>query len=49
MLDACQIVYGVDMTTPNSSLLTITRMRELAEENLNPRQPVNYSGNVIFR
>ncbi len=48
MLDACEILPGVDMTTPNSSLLTITRMRELAEENFNPRQPVNYSGNVFF-
>jgi hypothetical protein len=47
MLDACEIVYGVDLTTPNSALLTVTRMRELAEENLNPKQPVNYSGNLI--
>jgi hypothetical protein len=47
MLDACQIVYGVDKTTPNSALLPVTRLRELAEENLNPRQPVNYSGNLF--
>jgi hypothetical protein len=47
ILDACEIVYGVDKTTPNSALLPITRLRELAEENLNPRQPVNYSGNVF--
>lgn len=47
MLDACEIVFGVDMTTPNSALMTITRMRELAEENLNPKQPVNYSGNLF--
>ena len=46
-LDACEIVYGVDLTTPNSALLTISRMRELAEESLNPRQPVNYSGNLF--
>jgi len=46
-LDACEIVYGVDKTTPNSALLTITRLRELAEESLNPRQPVNYSGNLF--
>jgi hypothetical protein len=44
-LDACQIVFGVDKTTPNSALLTVTRLRELAKESLNPRQPVNYSGN----
>jgi hypothetical protein len=47
MLDACEIVFGVDKTTPNSALLPITRLRELAEENLNPNQPVNYSGNFF--
>ena len=47
MLDACKIVYGVDPTTPNSALLTVTDLRELAEQSLNPRQPVNYSGNVF--
>ena len=47
MLDACEIVYGVDKTTPNSALLPVRRLRELAEENLNPRQPVNYSGNLF--
>ncbi|HEX5839344.1 MAG TPA: SdrD B-like domain-containing protein [Anaerolineales bacterium] len=47
MLDACEIVFGVDKTTPNSALLPVTRLRELAEENLNPRQPVNYSGNLF--
>lgn len=46
-LDACEIVFGVDKTTPNSALLTRTRLRELAKEALNPRQPVNYSGNVF--
>jgi len=46
-LDACQIVFGVDKTTPNSALLKVTRLRELAEENLNPKQPVNYSGNLF--
>jgi hypothetical protein len=47
ILDACEIIPGVDRTTPNSSLLTITRLRELAEQSLNPRQPVNYSGNLF--
>ena len=47
MLDACEIVFGVDKTTPNSALLPVTRLRELAEENMNPRQPVNYSGNLF--
>ncbi|HEY9527700.1 MAG TPA: SdrD B-like domain-containing protein, partial [Anaerolineales bacterium] len=46
-LDACEIVYGVDKTTPNSALLTVRRLQELAKENLNPRQPVNYSGNLF--
>ncbi len=46
-LDACEIAYGVDKTTPNSALLTRTRLRELAKEALNPKQPVNYSGNVF--
>ena len=46
-LDACEIVFGVDRTTPNSALLTVARLRQLAEESLNPRQPVNYSGNVF--
>jgi hypothetical protein len=46
-LDSCEIVYGVDRNTPNSALLTRTRLRELAKEALNPRQPVNYSGNVF--
>jgi hypothetical protein len=46
-LDACEIVYGVDRTTPNSALLTVSRLRELAEASLNPRQPVNYSGNLF--
>lgn len=46
-LDACEIVYGVDRTTPNSALLSVARLRELAEESLNPRHPVNYSGNAF--
>ncbi|MDQ3006469.1 MAG: DUF3048 C-terminal domain-containing protein [Chloroflexota bacterium] len=46
-LDACEIIFGMDGTTPNSALLTVTRLRELAEENLRANQPVNYSGNVF--
>ncbi len=46
-LDACEIVFGVDKTTPNSALLPVKRLRELAEQNLNLRQPVNYSGNLF--
>lgn len=47
MLDACEIVFGVDKTTPNSALLPVRRLRELAEQSLNPRQPVNYAGNLF--
>jgi len=47
MLDACQIVFGVDKTTPNSALLPVRRLRELAEKSLNSKQPVNYSGNLF--
>ena len=46
-LDACEIRYGVDKTTPNSALLPLSRLRELGREALNPRQPVNYSGSVF--
>ena len=46
-LDACEVMFGVDLTTPNSALLTISRLRQLAEESLNPNQPVNYSGNLF--
>jgi hypothetical protein len=47
MLDACEIVYGVDKTTPNSALLPVTRLRQLADQSLNPKQSVNYSGNLF--
>ncbi|RJP52841.1 MAG: DUF3048 domain-containing protein [Anaerolineaceae bacterium] len=47
MLDGCEIVYGVDTSTPNSALLTATRLRELAEESRVANQPVNYSGNLF--
>lgn len=46
-LDVCKVVYGVDKTTPNSALLTVTGLRDLAEVSLNPGQPVNYSGNIF--
>ena len=46
-LDGCEIIFGVDPTTPNSSLLTIKHMRELAEESKVPNHPINYSGNLF--
>ncbi len=46
-LHGCELIFGVDPTTPNSALLPVSRLRELAEGNVNPRQPVNYSGNLF--
>ncbi len=46
-LNGCELIFGVDATTPNSALLTVSHLRELAEGNVNPRQPVNYSGNLF--
>ena len=46
-LDPCWLIYGVDKTTPNSGLLTVEKMRELAEtQALNEKKP-NYSGNFF--
>lgn len=46
-LDGCEIIFGVDPTTPNSSLLTVEHMLELAEESKVENHPINYSGNVF--
>ena len=46
-LDGCEIIYGVDRSTPNSSLLTVEHMRELAEESKVENHPINYSGNLF--
>ncbi len=46
-LNICELIYGVDPTTPNSALLTATRLRQLAERNRLEGQPVNYSGNLF--
>ncbi len=46
-LDPCYLVFGVDQTTPNSGLLTVAKMRELAEaQAVNGKTP-NYSGNFF--
>lgn len=47
MLNGCEIIYGVDSSTPNSALLTASHLRELAERNSVPGKPVNYSGNLF--
>jgi len=46
-LEGCEIIFGIDPTTPNSSLLTARHMRELAEESKVENHPVNYSGNIF--
>lgn len=46
-LNPCKIVYGVDVTTPNSALLTVEEMRDLAEGNRVSGQSPNYSGNLF--
>ena len=46
-LDPCWLIYGVDQSTPNSGLLTVAKMRELAEaQAVNGSMP-NYSGNYF--
>ena len=46
-LDGCEIIYGVDAYDPNSALLTVDHMRELAEESKVEKHPINYSGNLF--
>lgn len=44
-LEICEIVYGEHPEiSPNTALLDVSRMRELAERSKLPGQPVNYSG-----
>lgn len=45
-LEICELVFGENPeTSPNTALLDISRMRELAERSRIDGQPVNYSGN----
>jgi hypothetical protein len=46
-LDLCEIIFGVDQFDPNSALLTVEHMHELAEESKIKNHPINYSGNVF--
>ena len=46
-LEGCEIIFGVDRYDPNSSLLTVEHMRELAEESKISNHPINYSGNLF--
>ncbi len=46
-LNPCYLIYGVDPNTPNSGLLTVAEMRQLAEDQaVNGKSP-NYSGNLF--
>lgn len=46
-LHGCEIIFGVDNYDPNSSLLTVKHMRELAEKSNVDNHPINYSGNLF--
>ena len=47
-LEICEIVYGEHPEmSPNTALLDVSRMRELAERSKTPNQPVNYSGHLF--
>ncbi len=45
-LSPCKIVYGVDLFTPNSALLPVSTMQELAESARREKKP-DYSGNLF--
>lgn len=47
-LHGCEIIFGERPDeSPNTALLDVSRMRELAGQNKIPGQPVNYSGNLF--
>jgi hypothetical protein len=46
-LKACEIIYGERADTPNTSLLDIDHLKELAEGNKVSNIPINYSGNLF--
>jgi hypothetical protein len=43
----CKNVYGRDSKNINSAGLTFDQLQGIAEDNLNPLRPVNYSGNLF--
>ncbi len=47
VLHGCEIAYGVDLTTPNSALLTVSRMRQLTAARKPSSSKLNYSGNLF--
>ena len=46
-LHGCEIIFGLDNYDPNSALLTIDHMRELAKESKVSKHHINYSGNLF--
>lgn len=47
-LEICEIIFGEHPEiSPNTALLDVSHMRELAERSKLPRQPVNYSGHLF--
>ena len=46
-LRGCHIVFGTDANDINSAFVDVTRMKELAQANLKPGEPFNYTGNLF--
>jgi hypothetical protein len=43
----CLSIYGADADDINSALITVTKMNELAQANVQPHRPFNYTGNMF--
>lgn len=47
-LHGCEIIYGEQPNvSPNTALLDVSHLKELAEKNKIEKQPVNYAGNLF--
>jgi len=46
-LRGCAMVFGSDSTNINSAMLDVTRMHKIAEENHQPADKFNYTGNLF--
>jgi DUF3048 family protein/tetratricopeptide repeat protein len=46
-LRGCKLVYGSDAKDINSAFLDVTKMKEIAQANVKPNQPFNYTGNLF--
>lgn len=47
LLRGCKIVYGRDAGDINSAFFDVTDMKEIAQANVRPSQPFNYTGNLF--